>query len=463
MKKVYDDSDLKSIISYAQRLENKTIDEVNFEQKTYGAILTNHSDSRIVEFKGKGAFGNYLETAYFGKKPDNKSQADFSKSNLELKASPLKILSNYEVKVKERLVLNHFTFNDLDKEVFDSSHFKEKNQNILIVFYFYDKNSSPGKMKVSIADLWQCIKEDEFQIRQDWQTIVNKIHDGKAHEISEGDTLYLGACTKGVTKESSMQVQPHSEVRAAGRAFCFKLGYINHIYQILLQRREHRKEMETRLLGKNEDFEKKINFLYAPYLKLPIRKIYKMRGKIYNPNNKSRFAQIARDIIGLNKSETNLYEFNASGIQVKTIRVEYDGKMTESLSFKTIDFCEIVDEEWEESYFYSAVTSKFIFVIFKQDSKEGEYFLDRVVFWQIPKSDYDIIKSVWLETREKIRQGDYKNFVKIRENRIAHVRPHAKDSRDLSITPQGTFEKKKCFWINQRYIQENVLNPIYRK
>lgn len=462
MKKIYDDSDLNSIINYAQRLENRTIDDVDFEQKTYGAVLENFSDSKI-EFRGKGSFGNYLETAYFGKEPDNKSQADFPKANLELKASPLKILSNYEIKVKERLVLNHFAFTDLDKEVFDSSHFKQKNQNILLVFYFYEKDKNPGKLKISIADLWQCIKEDEFQIRQDWQTIVDKIHAGKAHEISEGDTLYLGACTKGATKESSMQVQPHSEIRAAGRAFCFKLGYINHIYQILLQRREHRKEIETRLLDKNENFEKKIHSLYAPYLKLSVKRIYEMRNKVYNPNNKSRYAQIARNIVGLDRNETNLYEFNASGIQLKSIRVEPDGKMKESLSFKNIDFCEIVDEEWEESYFYNAVTSKFIFVIFKRDLPKSEYFLDRVVFWQIPKSDYDTIKSVWIETREKIKRGDYENFVSISENRIAHIRPHAKDSRDLMLTPQGTFEKKKSFWLNQKYIQENVLDFIYGK
>lgn len=461
-EKIYDDSDLNSIIHYAQRLENKTIDDVNFEQKTYGAVLENSSDSKI-EFKGKGSFGNYLETAYFGKMPDSKSQADFPKANLELKASPLKVLSNYEIKVKERLVLNHFTFNDLDKEIFDTSHFKKKNQNILIVFYFYEKNKNPGKLQISLANLWQCIKEDEFQIRQDWQTIVDKIHEGKAHEISEGDTLYLGACTKGATKETSMQRQPNSEILAPGRAFCFKLRYINHIYQILLQRREHKSEKETRLLCENENFERKINSLYAPYLKLSVNQIYEMRKKNYNPKNKSRYAQIARNIIGLNEKETNLYEFNASGVQLKSIRVEPNGKMKESLSFKNIDFCEIVDEDWEESYFYNAVTSKFIFVIFKRDLPESEYFLDRIVFWQIPKSDYDTIKSVWIETREKIKHGDYENFVGIKENRIAHVRPHAKDSRDVMLTPQGTFEKKKSFWLNQRYIQENVLDLIYGK
>ena len=137
---LYDETSISSIKEYAQRLENKTIDSVNFAQHSYAGrnqdILENQEERNK---NNKGGFGNFLEVAYFGKKNDNKSQPDFLLAGLELKVSPLKTLSNYDVKVKERLVLNHFTFTDLDKEFFETSHFKEKNENILIVFYFYDK------------------------------------------------------------------------------------------------------------------------------------------------------------------------------------------------------------------------------------------------------------------------------------------------------------------------------------
>lgn len=36
-------------------------------------------------------------------------------------------------------------------------------------------------------------------IQSDWEKIVNKVKIGEAHNLSEGDTLYLGACTKGST------------------------------------------------------------------------------------------------------------------------------------------------------------------------------------------------------------------------------------------------------------------------
>ena len=461
---LYDETNIESIVEYAQRLESKTIDSVNKEQHSYAGMYQDVPENKKIENKNnKGSFGNYLEEAYFGKKNDNKSLADFPLANLELKASPLKTLSNYEVRVKERLALNHFTFNDIDKEVFETSHFKEKNENILLVFYHHDSNLLPGDLQIQLADLWQCMKEDESQLRADWQIIVDKVHAGRAHEISEGDTLYLGACTKGSTAATSMQVQPHSDIKARGRALCFKSCYINHIYQILAQRKEHGRILEDRILSENETFEQKINSLFNPYLKKTADEICDLIGENYNVANKSRYADIARKIVGLKKSEDNLYEFNASGIQLKTIRVEPNGTSIESLSFKNVDFCGILEEDWEESDFYSAITSKFIFVLFKHDTKDSEYYLDRVVFWQIPESDYQIFKDVWEDTKTKIQHGDYEHFIKMSENHVSHIRPKGKNAKDLMYTPHGTFEKKKCFWINQEYIQKNVLNQIYGK
>ena len=460
-EKLYDETSIPSIIAYARKLESRTIDKTNEEEGTFGGQIGKKSDDFKLE--GKGSFGNYLEEAYFGKKVDSFSQPDFPLAHLELKSSPLKTLQNNEVKVKERLVLNHFTFNDLDKEVFDSSHFIEKNRHILLVFYHYNKDYArePWNQIVQLVDLWECIKEDEYQIRKDWETIALKVHHGKAHEISESDTLYLGACTKGATKEKSMQTQPHSSISAPGRAFCFKLQYINHIYQVLEERKLNRFK-EVRFLKSNENFETKIKRLYHPYLKKDIKEIYRMMNKTFNPGNKGAIAQISREIVGLNRKEDNFYEFNASGIQLKTIRVEPNGKQKEHMSFKNIVFTEIVDEDWEESYFYGAVTSKFIIVLFKKDFPNQNYYLDRVFFWQIPTSDYPILKDIWEDTKSKIEAGDYNHFVSISDNRIAHVRPHGRDSSDLMLSPQGTMEKKKSFWLNRNYIQKKILDPIYK-
>ena len=55
-------------------------------------------------------------------------------------------------------------------------------------------------------------------IKQDWETIVNKIRAGKAHELSEGDTNYLGLAQKAPIKIHFCS-QPYSEIQAMQRAF----------------------------------------------------------------------------------------------------------------------------------------------------------------------------------------------------------------------------------------------------
>lgn len=32
------------------------------------------------------------------------------------------------------------------------------------------------------------------------------------------------------------------------------------------------------------------------------------------------------------------------------------------------------------------------------------------------------------------------------------------DSKDLMTTPQGTREKKKCYWLNRKYVLSEIIN-----
>ena len=48
-------------------------------------------------------------------------------------------------------------------------------------------------------------------------------------EISEGDTMYLGACTKGPTAEKSLRSQPFSDIKAKQRAYSLKQSYVSEI------------------------------------------------------------------------------------------------------------------------------------------------------------------------------------------------------------------------------------------
>lgn len=469
----YDKKDKDSILKYTQLLNNKTVNEVlkinntSYVNEGYfdNTAFLLEEESPIYnkkEYNGKGGFGNYLEEVYFNKKNDSKSQPDFPEAEVELKVSPLKYLKTGQIRVKERLVLNHFQFNKIVNETFEDSHFLYKDSRVLIVFYFYEKQKDLGDLKIQFADFWECVKEDEAQIKEDWQTIVNKVKEGKAHEISEGDTVYLGACTKGATAKSSMQSQPFSDIRARGRALCFKTNYINQIYKILKGRQTGRIIENRAFNDKDKSFKAQVYDRYKRFESLSSEEICYKLGVPYNPSSKGFYSKLAWNMLGFKKKTKNIFEFEASGIQLKTIRVEPNLTSKESISFPAFDYCEIINENWEDSNFYNQITSQFIFVLFKHDKETEPYYFDKVFFWNVPEKDMETIKGVWEDTKEKISKGIYDDFVKIKDRKKAHVRPHDTKGSKPMMTPQGYGLPRKCFWLNNLYIRNEVINKNYK-
>ena len=150
----------------------------------------------------------------------------------------------------------------------------------------------------------------------------------------------------------------------------------------------------------------------------------------------------------------------------KTMRVQRDGRVGETMSFKTFDFIALSREDcWEESELYSLLApTKFLFVIFRE-REDGEYALERVRFWNMPNSDLDEARRVWERTvrilREGVRlertpQGGRNNLPKRGESPVAHVRPHGRNAADTLPLPDGREMTKQCFWLNNTYIEKQL-------
>ena len=75
----------------------------------------------------------------------------------------------------------------------------------------------------------------------------------------------------------------------------------------------------------------------------------------------------------------------------------------------------------------------------------------------MPLADLEKAHEVWERTKQKVAEGQYEGFPSITQSSVAHVRPKAKDSSDLMLTPQGSYEKKKCFWLNNKYIRDEIV------
>ncbi len=213
----YDHTDPVSIKAYAKQLENTTL------RLIFGNNLQN-------KYSGKGKLGQLIEELFFKYQPNSTAEPDFVEAGLELKTTPLKKIAKGLVS-KERLVFNIINFEEEYKQTFINSSFWKKNQLLLLIFYLHDIEKIDIDYLFKIVRLWRFPLADLKIIIDDWNIIIDKIKAGKAHEISEGDTLYLGACTKGSTAEKSKRKQPFSDILAPQRAFSLKGKYLNFIIE----------------------------------------------------------------------------------------------------------------------------------------------------------------------------------------------------------------------------------------
>jgi DNA mismatch repair protein MutH len=170
-------------------------------------------------------------------------------------------------------------------------------------------------------------------------------------------------------------------------------------------------------------------------------------------NSKSRYYNLAKAI--LNVSGKVIEEFEKADIQLKTIRLEFNGSIKEHMSFPQIKYKEIVEEDWEDSELFELLTNKFFFVVFKKN-KDSEFYLQKVKFWNMPWNDILEMSKVWEDTKEKIMANNFNDFIKISNGLIGHVRPKAANAKDLMETHLGAFEKKKSFWLHNSYIKKAI-------
>ena len=234
MSKHYDENNRESILNYAKQLEGKTLREV---------LSTKQIDLMSKEKKGnKGKFGQMLEKYFFEYAINSDTEPDFP-CGIELKVTPLKVNKNRTLSPKERLVCNIINYENIINEKWETSSFLHKNKDILIMRYIDPKDATIDNLDYKFLDIQIHSlfddEEDKKQFETDWNIIVNKIRVGDAHLLSESDTMFLGACTKGSTAAKSLRKQPNNTELAKQRAFSFKTQYMrellnrsNTIYQI---------------------------------------------------------------------------------------------------------------------------------------------------------------------------------------------------------------------------------------
>lgn len=454
----YNPKDKVSVIDYAKLLKEQTLRQI------CDPLILEHN------YTGKGNFGQILEKFYFGYEPNSKSEADFFEIGMELKTSPLKQLRNNEYRSKERLVLNIINYIEVVNQQFEESDFWKKNANILLIFYLHQAGYDILDYLIKLVDEWNFPSTDLEIIKKDWELIKQKIADGKAHELSEGDTFYLGACTKGANANSTRK-QPFNDIPAKQRAYSLKQGYVNHIIASIANEATgiYGKLIPSVAVAKKLTIEEIVVSKFKPYYGKTVEEILTITGVQINTTAKSFYANLTKTILGI-ELDKEIEEFEKAEIKVKTVRLKENNLPKEDISFPNFKYEEIVNEEWDDSNFKDILEHKFLFVFFQFENEQ--LVLRKVKFWNMPYSDILEAEKVWAKTKEIVSKGKivkevigstrYTNFPNKSFNSVSHVRPHATNAADTYPLPtkdkltKAKEYTKHCFWLNNTYVRDEI-------
>lgn len=455
----YNPEEANSISSYAKQLVGKSLQEWYCNQEDDN---TSH----------RGAFGQLLEKYFFEIENNSRAEADFPLAGVELKSSSLKQNQDGTYVSKERVVLGIIDYETIVDEVFENSHFLSKNACLLFVFYLYQEGLLPWQYIIKLVDLWKYNDIDYSIIKRDWEFIQDKVRRGLAHELSEGDTFYLGACTKGANAQS-LRRQPYSSQLAKQRAFSLKQGYVNHIIATISQNSTERYGRLLTSATQEHTIEQVLSERLLAYQGLKVEDIARDLSVELNARDRAQYARLAKRMLGMHADE-EIEEFKKANIELKTIRIATNGTLKEAISFPVFHYTQIVNEDWEESDFKDIIEQKFLFVFYKYQ-EDGSLIFERFRLWNMPYEDRRSVQQVWENTKQIVAEGRIvssinpngtrnTNFPKSKENRVAHVRPHARKAADTHPLPcpdkvsGATVYTKHCFWFNKSYIRDNVYN-----
>lgn len=441
------------------------------EGKTFGEI---DQSGRISNPKAKGQLGQIIEESFFGYEINSKSEADFANLGIELKVTPIKMNKNKTISAKERLVLNIINYHKEVLNTFETSSFWMKNEKVLLMFYQWLPEIHRSEYQVLKSHLLTFSEEDLHIIRSDWEFITNKIKAGRAHELSEADTIYLGACTKGKNKDS-LRTQPYSNIPAMQRAYSLKASYITGVARKVLSN-EDMVSITNKTELKSKTLEEILYERFSSYIGKTLSQIAAENNITIN-KSKSFLPDFISTLLGVKGTKLdNIEEFSKANIQFKTIRLETNEMPREHMSFKNINFSEWAEEDWEESWLKNYFEeTKFLFIVFEfreteKENKNRELFFKGIKLWNMPIKEVEgRLKDFYLCLQQQLSSGVKIEMISKGKKTVAkndlpspgtnglcHIRPKGRNGQDKTQLPDGQMVAKQAFWLDRDYIKSVI-------
>lgn len=468
-------SSVEEVLNKFSAVEGKTFREIDKTMRSRNS-------------KNKGRLGQIVEESVLGYKINSDKNPDIVAGGVpyELKVTPLKHIKNGKVSAKERLVIDIINYMEIVNEKFDTSTCWNKAQRMFVVYY-YDDRTDPKKQPITDCHLEHCnlmefSEEDLRIIRDDWQKIHDKIASGHADMLSESDTSYLAACTKGASSKTLRQAPapegaPSPTIQAKQRAFSLKSSYMTATIRRLLAQSNaqvQNEQPERLALTAEQTLNSYVSSHMKPFIGMPVRDVAAKLGIAATQHAKAFNSQVALKMLGIRgKNVSDVEQFDKANVtQLKTTLIYADGLPKEHMSFPAINaeqWNEIANPsvEWEDSFIYHFFEENtFLITVLGIDSlpKNHPDKMNATIrggfLWNMPERDIEnYVHPVWQKLHDTLvahqsfhYYGTNKGLPGPSFNNVCHIRPHARDKNDTIVLPNGDEIPKQSFWLDRQYI-----------
>jgi DNA mismatch repair endonuclease MutH len=433
-----------AILERAKRLVGKPIGDF---------VTSNESFSEGLG-RNKGRYGLLVER-YFNIEPNSAPEPDFRGAGIELKSVPLiRRPGRGGLRAKERTSVTMIDYHELAKERWATASVRPKIAHILFIFFEHIPDRRLKEFPVRAVKLWKPDEVLSQDLQGDWHAVHQKVINGLAHEISEGDGRVLGAATKGANASKTV-TQPYSSIRAKSRAWALKPSLTSAIYDRMAGGGllHGSISLQNQLgLSVGDDFEAAVIRRLHVLAGLRFAEVAERLGARITAS-KGAAHTIVRRALGIVDDKARLKEFEDRGIVIKTVPLSPEGKTYEAMSFPYFKYAEYADEEWEDSEFLSYIQRLLVVPVMRAERKTAlaDRVLGRAFFWSPARADLQTIEAEWTCIRNLIRVGKADRLPSYSETEFIHARPHGRDSDDTDEDPLLGPLPKYSLWLNPTY------------
>ena len=398
--------------------------------KTLGEVDKSHQFARTLESKKiTGIAGDVIEQSVFGYKKDSKQECDIEIDGVltEVKTTGVRVPKreqkhvigktgeeyNVHLGAKEGISITHVTFEPPIQTDFDTSHFWEKSERLLIIFYEYKSYEvvpASGYAKFPIVDYCynSFSQEEKDKLQNDWEIVSNYLqqvyHDyqdeEKRNEQLVGFTHHLRP------NLLLIELVPGFKRTATGSyqkpRYRLKQTFVDYIVRGHFNKSRAKNEIILKeSFSSFAQLDARCHELTLKYKGKTLPELREMLG--INAKVKDISAKCVIRMFGTDCNRLNqISDFNKAGIIAKTITITPQGGRTEDMKLKHIDF------EDSDVYDYFCEHSFLCPIFCEHDSKDPS----KTVFEGFKRFAFDEdfieneVRRTWEDSRNLIHKNE---------------------------------------------------------